>query len=449
MSFRAGCLVTLLAVAGAAGGSAQDGTFDPAFGSGGAQRVAFDRPGTDGQDVPAAVAVQPDGGIVLVGTAPETAAGRNAAIVRLLPDGAIDTSFVGGPFTYGPPGDDRGLDVLVEPSGSILVASARPNAPPQYAYIVARWSASGFQVEFSMGFTSAQPAIRLATDPLTGKTLVAMNVWTGTQDVIRVIRLEANLTVDPGYPTGGFYDIVAPGGGATYLADLEAMPDGRAVVAGYAFVTAGATDFFVARLTPTGTLDGSFGSGGRTVVPIDLVDFETDVAVALAVDALGRPLVAGNAYDAAFGDQAAVLVRLTSSGAVDATFNGGLPLVVADTNGDDSTNGVVVQSDGRIVVAGKVHGAASPMFFAARYLDDGSADWSFGSFGVFTANFPSSPNDDYAVAVALQGGRAILVGPAEWSAPDYDFGVLRLQSWLIFADGFEGSTAGAWSARVP
>lgn len=448
MKTRAAFVAMLLAAC-ATSASAQDGLLDPTFGTAGARRIAFDRPGTDGHDVPAAVAVQADGRIVVVGTAPETSAASNAAIARLEPDGAVDTSFVGGPFTYGTPGDDQGLDVLVEPSGSILVASARPNAPPQYAYIVARWAASGFQVEFSMGFTSAQPAIRLATDPLTGKTLVAMNVWTGTNDVIRVIRLEANLTVDPGYPTGGFYDIVAPGGGATYLADLEAMPDGRAVVAGYAYVPAGATDFFVARLTPTGTLDGSFGSGGRAVVPIDLAAFETDIAVALAVDAAGRPLVAGNAYDAAFNDQAAVLVRLTSGGAVDATFNGGLPLVVADTNGDDSMNGVVVQSDGRIVVAGKVQGAASPMFFAARYLEDGSADWSFGSFGVFSANFPNSPNDDYAVALALQGGRPVLVGPAEWSAPDYDFGVMRLQSALVFSDGFERGSAGNWSARVP
>lgn len=449
MKTRAALVAMLFAVACAASAAAQDGLLDPTFGTAGARRIAFDRPSTDGHDVPAAVAVQPDGKIVIVGTAPETAAGRNAAIVRLQPDGAVDASFVGGPFTYGPPSDDQGLDVLVEPSGSILVASARPNSGPQYAYFVARWTASGFQLEYAMGFTSAQPAIRLAVDPLTGKTLVAMNVWTGATDVIRVIRLDANLNVDPGYPTGGFYDIVAPGGGATYLADLEAMPDGRAVVGGYAYVPAGATDFFLARLTPTGTLDGSFGSGGRTVVPVDLVDFEPDVAVAVAVDSGGRPLVAGNAYDAAFDDQAAVLIRLTVSGAVDSTFNGGGPLVVADTDGDDSMNGVVVQSDGRIVVAGKVQGAASPMFFAARYLEDGSADWSFGDFGVFTANFPSSPDDDYAVALALQGGRAVLVGPAEWSAPDYDFGVLRLQSTLIFADGFEGSTAGAWSARVP
>lgn len=138
MKTRAAFVAMLLAVASAASAAAQDGLLDPTFGTAGARRIAFDRPSTYGHDVPAAVAVQPDGRIVIVGTAPETAAGRNAAIVRLQSDGAVDTSFVGGPFTYGPPGDDQGLDVLVEPSGSILVASAHPNAPPQYAYIVAR-----------------------------------------------------------------------------------------------------------------------------------------------------------------------------------------------------------------------------------------------------------------------------------------------------------------------
>jgi hypothetical protein len=52
-------------------------------------------------------------------------------------------------------------------------------------------------------------------------------------------------------------------------------------------------------------------------------------------------------------------------------------------------------------------------------------------------------------ALALQGGRPILVGPAEWSAPDYDFGVMRLTSSLIFADDLERGSTGGWSAATP
>ena len=170
--------------------------------------------------------------------------------------------------------------------------------------------------------------------------------------------------------------------------------------------------------------------------------------MALAFDGLGRILVCGSAEEAQFSDAAAVLIRVDSNGAVDPGWNGGETLVVANTGGTDSMNGVAVQSDGKVVVAGRVNDQ-SPQFFAARFGPDGTADWSFGSFGVFRQDFPGSPDLDFPFALALQGGRPILAGLAEWSAPNYDFGVMRLASSLIFTDGFANGTTGAWSAAPP
>lgn len=422
-----------------------DGALDPTFAGVGATRVAFDRPGTDFLDYATAVAVQPDGKIVVVGTAKETGAGANAAVVRLQPNGVVDPTFGGGPFTFGLADNDWATDALIEPSGGILIAGFRQNGST-YEYWVYRWSATG-QFEGSVGLgpgTGVGPRISLARDPVSGKVLVAWNFSDGQNTAIRVVRLEQNLSLDLAYGPGGSRDVESPDGLATYLADVEAMADGRLVIAAHANVAAGGQDFLIVRLTQTGVPDFSFGAQGSSLVPIDLVTNGTDAPVALALDALGRIVVCGSADAEQFSDVAAVLVRLASNGTVDGGFNGGQPLVVADTAGTDSMNGVVVQSDGRIVVAGRVNDP-SPQFFAARYEPDGSADWSFGTFGVFRQDFPDSPDLDFALALALQGGRPVLVGLAEWSAPDYDFGVMRLASALIFTDGFErGSTAG-WS----
>ncbi len=441
---------TWLVMLGAAAARAQtDGTLDPSFAAGGAIRIAFDRPETGFFDQATAVAVQPDGKIVVAGTAEETGAGTNAALVRLNADGAIDPSFGGGPFTFGFPVNEFATDLLIEPSGSLLVAVARW-IDPAYDYNLYRWSPAGqFETAVALGpGTEAGAMVRLARDPVSGKVLAAWGYVDGSTRAIRVVRLEANLSPDPTYGPGGWRDIVAAGGLATSLSDIEAMPDGRLVIAGYASAPGGGFDFLVARLTPSGAPDSSFGVQGQSLVPIDLIDHGWDIPYALAVDSQGRALLAGSAGAAQFSGPAAVLIRVTAAGEVDPGFNDGEPLVVADTPGTDRMNGVVVQSDGRIVVAGGVNDP-SPLFFAARYWPDGAADWSFGSFGVFAQDFPGSPNDDVALALALQAGRPILAGGAEWAAPDYDFGVMRLASSLIFSDDFERGTSTGWSQTVP
>ena len=428
-----------------------DGTLDPAFDLDGAVRIPFDL-GSTLRDAPAAMAVHGDGRIVVLGTAATDGYGDQVALARLQASGQIDTGFGGiGYAIFGASVDDFPTKLVAEPDGAVVVAGSRlSGVNPGPELFLDRVSAFGF---YAGGTTLPVPGldspwVGLAREPATGNLLMSFSYTFDLEHWIGVTRWFASLAPDPTYGVQGRLRFNLPDGEPGAVAAIEPLPGGSLLIVGTAFGTSG-DNLFVARATAIGFLDPSFGDAGIQVVPLDLVASGNDRAEAVAVDSRGRILIAGSADAPGFADRAAVLVRLTASGGVDATFNGGDPLVVADTNGDDSMNGVVVQSDGRIVVAGKVFGAASPMFFAARYLEDGSADWSFGSFGVFTAHFPNSPNDDYAVALALQGGRPILVGPAEWSAPDYDFGVMRLTSSLIFADDLErGSTAG-WSLRVP
>ena len=428
-----------------------DGTLDPAFDLDGAVRIPFDL-GATLRDVPVAVAVQGYGKLVVLGPAVTASFGDHVALARLQPSGPIDTGFgANGRAIFGAPVDDFPTKLVAEPDGAVVVAGSRlSGVNPGPELFLDRVSVLGFHAG---GTTLSVPSldspwVGLAREPASGSLLTAFSYTFDLEHWIGVARWLASLAPDPTYGVQGRLRFNLPDGAPGAVAAIEPLAGGSLLIVGTAFGSSG-DDLFVARATASGFLDPPFGAAGIQLIPLDLVASGNDRAEAVAVDSRGRTLIAGSAAAPGFADRAAVLVRLTANGAIDPGFNGGEPLVVADTDGDDAMNGVVVQSDGRIVVAGKVFGPASPMFFAARYLEDGSADWSFGTFGVFTAHFPNSPNDDYAVALALQGGRPILVGPAEWSAPDYDFGVMRLDSSLIFADDLErGSTAG-WSLRVP
>jgi len=452
-------VATLAAILEVAGAHAQaDGTLDSAFGASGAVRIPFDLPDSSLFDRPTGVGVDGAGRLVVAGLA-ESYNGSylttSGALARLTPGGALDPSFgSGGRVVWSDDivgqGDFDGLDLLVLSDGRVVVAGERWLGGAAYQLFVRWYDANGaFAGEYTLPVSEWGADARLTLDPVTGWPLVAYSEDTG-QHIFRCFRLRPDLLVDPSYGVDGFLDVApaVPVLQGIRVGDVVAYPDGRLLVAGTLTVPS-VDSWFAALIATDGTgLQGSFGAEGLDQVTVDLGGGPNSQLRSAALDAEGRVLLAGEAFGTGYSDAAAVLVRRTASGGADSSFNGGAPLIVADTAGWDSLFGVVAQSDGRILVAGRVN-APSARFFAARFDAIGAADWSFGSFGVFSANFPSSPEVDFATGLVLQSGRPVLVGPAQWSLTDYDFGVLRLTGSLLFAAGFEdGSTAG-WSAVVP
>jgi uncharacterized delta-60 repeat protein len=190
--------------------------------------------------------------------------------------------------------------------------------------------------------------------------------------------------------------------------------------------------FFIAGSTsiPTdGDLDPAFGDGG-----VVMTDFNTstDIANAVALQADGKLVVAGTTYiNNDFSDEDFAVARYNADGSLDASF-GNNGKVTTDFPGLAAViSAVVVQSDGKIVVAG----GAYPLFtFAgdfkvARYNPDGSLDTSFGAGGIVTTIFPG--DGSFAFALALQSdGKIIAAGtdfvdfnPGDMS--DTDFALAR------------------------
>ncbi len=190
---------------------------------------------------------------------------------------------------------------------------------------------------------------------------------------------------------------------ASEIHDIVEQPDGKIVAVGYAHNGTN-KDFAIARYNPDGSLDGSFGTGGRV-----LTDFgSTDEARAVALQSDGKIVVAGlasvsNLYDFA-------VARYTPNGTLDRNF--GKILNDHDRSGKkitsigatDIAHAVAIDSNNRIVVGGQ----AGDSFGVARYNTIGDLDTTFSEDGKATVNFGDGA--DHALAMAILANDRILLG---------------------------------------
>ena len=136
-------------------------------------------------------------------------------------------------------------------------------------------------------------------------------------------------------------------GTPNYGEAVTVQADGKIIAAGYHYDSG---DFTLARYTLNGNLDTSFDTDGKK-----LIDFGSDTvvkaySVALQVD--GKILVAGNTDNSVNGNADIVLTRLNTNGSLDSTFNLNGKLISSVGTGNDFATSVILQSDGKIVVAG-------------------------------------------------------------------------------------------------
>ncbi len=211
-------------------------------------------------------------------------------------------------------------------------------------------------------------------------------------------RYNADGSLDSSFGTGGKVTTDFGGSDAALAAVLQ--PDGKIVAVGTS-----AADFALARYNTDGSLDTSFGTGGKVTT-----DFGgTDQAWAAVLQPDGKIVAAGLA-SADFA-----LARYNTNGSLDTSFGTG-GKVTTSFEGSDQARAVVLQPDGKIVAVGWDNGVE---FALARYNTDGLLDSSFGTGGKVTTDFGGS---DAALAAVLQSdGKIVAVGFANTT----DFALAR------------------------
>lgn len=187
------------------------------------------------------------------------------------------------------------------------------------------------------------------------------------------------------------------------------QPDGKVVLVGdcRSFTTT-LNDFCALRYNADGTPDASFGSGGKVITSMGGTG-STDIAYAVALQADGKLVLAGSCSNASF--TAFCALRYSADGTLDLSFNSTGKVITIMPGGNNSeARGIALQPDGKLVLAGGCNNAPRLRDFCAlRYLANGTLDPSFGSGGTVLSEIGG--NNEAANAVVLQpDGKLVLAG---------------------------------------
>lgn len=168
-----------------------------------------------------------------------------------------------------------------------------------------------------------------------------------------------------------------------------------------------------------GNLDLTFDSDG--MVTTDFAG-SNDYANSVTMQPDGKILVAGYVNDSPLGDFA--LARYNPDGSLDISFDNDGMVTTDFNNSPDKASAVVVQSDGKIVLAGFTNTGSASDFALVRYNTDGSLDTTFDNDGKLITDFG---NGDFAYAIVIQPDTKILVGGYTTSLFN-DFALVRYNS---------------------
>ena len=449
----------------AAPAQAAPGDLDPSFN--GTGKLVLN-PGGKAGELNDAV-VQPDGKIVLVGSLdngdPTCPNSSDLAVIRLNPDGSLDSGFAQGgiatlkfPFSAYASYDEFGEGIALQPNGKIVVGGESDGLSGCTAQnselVAARLNSDGsLDQSFSPGGPegTGKAAVEDGVDPHdvgddvavdgAGRVLIAGRANPG--DDFLVTRLTAEGATDTAFNNGSPLVKVDFGGGFDEVSGLGINPDGSAILAGLTN-SAGNSDVAVAKVSTDHGIDTTFATGGKLTYGYGSTgDTGSDVAI--------EP--GGKIYVAASGSVANdfALSRLTAGGGIDRAFATS-GTVGVDFGGDDGANAMALLTNGKIVLGGTaMAGTANGQRFAvARIQPAGALDTTFGQGGKVTVAFSEGNALVLGTAIAPDG-KVLLVGDAGSS-----MAVARLLGDSAAAGGTPGGTGpgstgggGSSTARAP
>jgi uncharacterized delta-60 repeat protein len=288
-----------------------------------------------------------------------------------------------------------------------------------------------------------------------GKIVAAGSSNNGSNDDFTLVRYNTNGNLDtsgtPGIGFGTTGIVTTPIGSGNAVANaLGIQSDGKIVAAGYSLLSGTENVFTLVRYNTNGSLDAGFGIGGIVTTPIGSGSVN-DQADALGIQSDGKIVVTGYSYNGTKYNFA--LVRYNTNGSLDAGFGIGGIVTTSIGSGsiiDDKAHALVIQSDGKIVVAGSSYDNTSSKynFALVRYNTDGSLDTSgtlgigFGTTGIVTTSIGTviptilGSGWDYAYALGIQSDKKILAAGSSNNGSNYDFALVRYNTDGSLDTGF-------------
>ena len=362
-----------------------DGTPDAQFGSGGTATINLGIATT----TVSAVTIQPNGMILVAGGYLVSGGNWNLFLARLTINGALDGSFNNNlGFATVPNYTSVGASAMaLQPDGKILVSGTyyEPGSgngkTGQFDFGTVRFTSAG-AIDNSFGQNG-----QVVTNPGSEKNVLTGVAWsptgggkiivcgyrepwinnnTGVDSAI-VVQYTGNGVLDAaGFVTGGIARFSVGNDDACSAYAITIQPDGKILLAG-SYSSSGGTDpdFLIMRLNTNGVLDNSFAGNGKLGVGFG----HFDIAYAIAFQPSTSQIVAAGITQVSSEDRFA-LCRVNSNGTLDNTFGGGGKVIANWSNTQQAiAYGVAIQANGRVVVAGQNN---LEYFATMRFLGSGT-----------------------------------------------------------------------------
>ncbi len=362
---------------------AAPGDLDYSFGTNGAVSIRVNDDPMEGGNA-RRVAVQQDGKIVLAGNV-----GDAFGMVRYNANGTLDTGFGSGGKVVSRVGSFRDIlaALAIQRDGKILLAGSNESRDKNFN------DTTSFFIE----------------------------------------RYDSNGRIDPSLGSGGLVLTSFGEEGSAYAADMAIQPDGKIVLGGVSVT--GPTQSYnstlaLARYNSDGSADNSFNGNGRvtTSLPYIIVGCSS-----LALQSDGKIVVAGFSSTIS-GALVWALVRYNPDGTLDPGFGTGGKRVWGAGSGVNEPAKVIIQADGKILVAGS---SSTPQFLIFRFNADGTPDSSFGAAGRIHVKI--APQFSECTSLLLQpNGKIVAGGHAAFADGLYRFALARYQSNGLLDTTFSG-----------
>jgi uncharacterized delta-60 repeat protein len=239
-----------------------------------------------------------------------------------------------------------------------------------------------------------------------GKIVLAGNCVNATLHDFCAARYNADGSLDSSFGAGGKAMMPGPAGSDVVVFAATLQTDGKIVLAGSCSLT-GIPQVCAARFNANGTADSGFAGSGA--LRIDTGGAHQGQAMTVVVQSDGGILLGGEC--AGTTTSQLCMVRLLSNGGVDAGFGAGGTGIVLTSYAASSlyNSALVLQSDGKPVWGGYRYSGTTNRFYAERYTVGGILDTSYGSSGVVETQVLTGQSTPKAAAM-LSGNKLVMVG---------------------------------------
>ena len=296
------------------------------------------------------------------------------------------------------------------------------------------FAGSGFVNETYTGFTSRHNSVVVQPD---GKIISAgqsINNVTFTGD-FTLVRYNSDGSLDTSFGTGGrlYADV---GNRNDTFPTILLQPDGKIVLVGISKNEQDRNIISVFRFNSNGTTDTSFGTNGVTLSAFTTSGTRGDTPSDAILQSDGKIVVTGAWEGTAF-----CVGRFNANGSVDSSFGtNGNRCATTSPAGTGLMNSIALQTDGKIIVSGKFATSFTMPFdfIIFRFNTNGSQDTTFDGDGYAITDFDSSYDDPLSVHV-LPDGKILAVGRAGINgSSQYNFGLARYNSNGSLDTSFDG-----------